>query len=118
MVPLRLSKALIMSFLTLIDTFAIGDVEFTQKPKDINLQTHSEKNNSFRKNHRDQQNHTFQPSQITRNSIQNQKLLEVGYQRPFWIWDFTALSHYEINATILAIGKYCYIFMENRCVSN
>ena len=117
MVPLSLSIALIMSFLTLSDTFAIGDVEFTQKPKDINLQTHSEKNNSFRKNHRDQQNHTFQPSQITRNSIQNQKFLEVGYQRPFWIWDFTALSHYEINATILAIGKYCYIFMENRCVS-
>ncbi|MFX1506895.1 MAG: hypothetical protein ACFFDC_12395 [Promethearchaeota archaeon] len=43
---------------------------------------------------------------------------EVGYQRTFWIWDFEDLSHYEINATILAIGEYSYIFMENICISD
>ncbi|MFX0052913.1 MAG: hypothetical protein ACFE8U_16670 [Candidatus Hermodarchaeota archaeon] len=41
----------------------------------------------------------------------------MGCQRTFWIWDFTTLTHYEINATILAIGKYSYIFMENSCIS-
>ncbi|MFW9906889.1 MAG: hypothetical protein ACFFFH_21470 [Candidatus Thorarchaeota archaeon] len=42
----------------------------------------------------------------------------MGFQRSFWIWDFNTLTHYEIDATILAIGKYCYIFMENSCISN
>ncbi len=120
MIPLSLSIALIISFFTLSGTFTICDancVQFTQKPKEVNLQTHSEKNTFFKEDNCDLQNYSYHSSQIMRNSIQNQELQEVGCQRTFWIWDFTTLTHYEINATILAIGKYSYIFMENSCIS-
>ena len=120
MIPLSLFIALIISFFTLSGTFTICDtngVQFTQKPKEANLQTHSEKNTFFKQDNCDLQNYSYHSSQIMRNSIQNQELQKVGCQRTFWIWDFTTLTHYEINATILAIGKYSYIFMENSCIS-
>ncbi|MHA2156841.1 MAG: hypothetical protein ACXABU_15970 [Candidatus Hodarchaeales archaeon] len=120
MIPLSLPIALIISFFTLSGTFTICDttcVQFTQNPKEANLQTHSEKKTFFKQDNCDLQNYSYHSSQIMRNSIQNQELQEVGCQRTFWIWDFTTLTHYEINATILAIGKYSYIFMENSCIS-
>jgi hypothetical protein len=120
MIPLSLSLALIISFFTLSGTFTICDtncVQFTLKPKEGNLRTHSEKNAFFNQDNWDLQNYSYHSSQIMRKSIQNQELQEVGCQRTFWIWDFTTLTHYEINATILAIGKYSYIFMENSCIS-
>ncbi|MFX1517801.1 MAG: hypothetical protein ACFFC6_15975 [Promethearchaeota archaeon] len=86
-------------------------------PIGVKLQKHSEKNLVFKQD-RDLQNYSYHSSQILRNSIQNQEEQKVGFQRSFWIWDFTTLTHYEIDATILAIGKYCYIFMENSCISN
>ena len=51
MIPLSLSIALIISFFTLSGTFTICDtngVQFTQKQKEANLQTHSEKNAFFK----------------------------------------------------------------------
>ncbi len=120
-IPLSLSLALIISIFALFDIFTINEtsyVQFTQEPRETYLQTLSEKKTIFKQDNYDLQNYSYLSSQIRRNSIQNQELQEVGYQRPFWIWDFTTLTHYEINATILAIGKYCYIFMENSCISN
>ncbi|MFW9905256.1 MAG: hypothetical protein ACFFFH_13030, partial [Candidatus Thorarchaeota archaeon] len=51
------------------------------------------------------------------NSIHNHKPEEVGTQRTFWVWDFTAQTYYETNATIVARGEYCYIYMEGSCIS-
>ncbi|MHA1996083.1 MAG: hypothetical protein ACW97Z_16220 [Candidatus Hodarchaeales archaeon] len=97
----------------------IGSDPFgVQEPKEANLQTESEKNTYLKPDNCDLRHSPYHFSKIKRNSIQNQGLQEEGYQRPFWIWDFTTLTFYDINATILAIGKHCYIFMENSCISN
>ncbi|MFX0079037.1 MAG: hypothetical protein ACFE8O_07335 [Candidatus Hermodarchaeota archaeon] len=42
---------------------------------------------------------------------------EVGYQRTFWVYDFTASFFYEVTATLLAIGEYSLVFMENSCIT-
>ncbi|MFX0125375.1 MAG: hypothetical protein ACFFAE_17230 [Candidatus Hodarchaeota archaeon] len=121
MIPLSLSLALIISVFTLSGRLTISEtsyVQFTQKSRNTYLQSHSDKKTIFKQNNHNLQNYSYHSSQIMRNSIQNHELQEVGYQRTFWIWDFTTLTHYEIEATILAIGKYCYIFMENSCISN
>ncbi|MFX0181441.1 MAG: hypothetical protein ACFE95_00055 [Candidatus Hodarchaeota archaeon] len=120
MIPLSLFIALIISVFILSGTFTIGDEynnQFTQKLNETNSQTHSEKNHIFKQDNHTLQNYSYHSSQNIRNSFQNQEPKKVGYQRTFWIWDFTALSHYEIDATILARGKYSYIFMENSCIS-
>ena len=114
MIPLSLFIVLIISVFILSGTFTIGEEynnQFTQKLKETNSQTHSEKNHIFKQDNRTLQNYSCHSSQNIRNSFQNQEPKKVGYQRTFWIWDFTALSHYEIDATILARGKYSYIFM-------
>ncbi|MFX0113754.1 MAG: hypothetical protein ACFFB3_04340 [Candidatus Hodarchaeota archaeon] len=63
------------------------------------------------------QNSISRPSQILQNPSQNTPFHEVGFQRPFWVCDFTVPSYSEINATLLAIGEHCYIFMDNSCIA-
>ena len=42
----------------------------------------------------------------------------VGEQRNFWIQDFTDFTHYEVHATLLAIGDYSAVFITNTCISS
>ncbi|MHA2239610.1 MAG: hypothetical protein ACXAB2_14785, partial [Candidatus Hodarchaeales archaeon] len=32
----------------------------------------------------------------------------VGDQRNFWVYDFTDSNYYTMNATVLALGDFCY----------
>ncbi len=41
----------------------------------------------------------------------------VGHQRTFWTCDFSIPSFYELNATLLAIGEHCCIYMQDDCIS-
>jgi len=67
-------------------------------------------------------NRDFQ-KQISRSSrnktipSQNIEFWDVGDQRNFWVYDFTDLNYYTINATVLAIGDFCYVFMEESCIT-
>ena len=41
----------------------------------------------------------------------------VGEEREFWAHDFTLIEDYEVNATLFAIGDYCYIYIENELIT-
>jgi hypothetical protein len=110
----------IISLLPLSSIFSVGEptslVQYSQgqtKPKLLDFKECS----ILQHSNRDQQNHKLLASQNTQKVSKSMDTHEVGSQRSFWIWDFTALIFDEIDATILTIGKYCYIYMENSCVS-
>ncbi len=42
---------------------------------------------------------------------------EVGDSRTFWILDFESSLHYEIDASLIAIGNHCYIYMQDSVVA-
>jgi hypothetical protein len=42
---------------------------------------------------------------------------KVGEEREFWAHDFTLIEEYEVNATLFAIGDYCYIYIENELIT-
>jgi len=95
-------------------TFHVQYSQGQTKPKLLN----SKECNMLKPSNRDLQNHKLTTSQNTQKVSKNMNTHEVGFQRTFWIWDFDDLSHYEINATLLAVGEYSYIFMENFCISD
>ena len=112
---------LIIGLLPLSSVLSISDhtshVQSSQRQTNPKLLNFKECN-MLKHSNRDQQDHKLLPSQNTQKASKNMNMHKVGYQRSFWIWDFEDLSYYEINATILAVGEYCYIFMENICISD
>ncbi len=38
---------------------------------------------------------------------------EFGNQEIFWMYNFHTSTNYEINATLLAVGTWCYIYVDN-----
>ena len=99
-----------------IGALNIGEPEsyfqYHKRSNETNLQKHSEKCDILKQRNCELQNHTFQPSQIKQGQSERKDFQEVGYQRAFWVYDFTASFFYEINATLLAIGEYSLVFME------
>ncbi len=91
--------------------------QYHQRPNETNLQKHSEKCDILKQLNYELQNHTFQPSQIKQDQSERKEFQEVGYQRTFWVYDFTGSFFYEITATLLAIGEYSLVFMENSCIT-
>ncbi len=66
---------------------------------------------------RDFREHISQSSRNKTISSQNKEFWGVGDQRAFWVYDFADLHYYAINATVLAIGEFCYVFMEERSIT-
>ncbi len=91
--------------------------QYHQRPNGTNLQKHSEICDILKQLDSELQNHTFQPSQVKQDRFDRKDFQEVGYQRTFWIYDFTASFFYEVNATLLAIGEYSLVFMEKNCIT-
>ncbi len=91
--------------------------QYNQSPNKTNLPKNFEICHILKSSNYSLHNHTLQPSQITHNSSQNKNFRSVGFQRTFWTYDYTASEYYELNATILAIGVYSYVFMQNSCIT-
>ncbi|MCG3226082.1 MAG: hypothetical protein H7645_04125 [Candidatus Heimdallarchaeota archaeon] len=41
-----------------------------------------------------------------------------GNQEKFWVRDFSSYSYYRINVTLLAVGNWSYVYMDNRTVDD
>ena len=93
------------------------DLQPNQKPKEINSQQNSEKNDILQQSNLPQQNHFYPPSNNNQSLSQNKNFNEIGDQRAFWVWDFKSMSYYKINATLVSIGENCYIYMEDYCIA-
>ncbi len=91
--------------------------QYHQKRNEIDLQKQSKHCDILKQLQWEQQNHTFQPSQEKQDQSQIRKYQDVGYQRSFWTYDFTTSFFYEINSTLLAIGEYSLVFMEDSCIT-
>jgi hypothetical protein len=91
--------------------------QYHQGPNELNFQKHSKESDILKQLDSELQNHTFQLSQIKQDQFDRKDFQEVGYQRAFWIYDFTASFFYEVNATLLAIGEYSLVFMEKNCIT-
>ncbi len=121
LVSLGLLTILAVGILIPIDAFSNSEPEsyfqHHQKSNETNFQNHSEKCDILKQLQWEQKNHIFQPSQIKQDQSQMKKYQDVGYQRSFWTYDFTASFFYEVDSTLLAIGEYSLVFMENRCIT-
>ncbi len=108
---LSLQIFLIICILPLSSIISLSDshVQFCQQQTEPNL-LNSKECDRLRKIHSNLQN------QNSQKMFKNIDTYEIGSQRSFWIWDFDDLLFYEINATVLAIGEYCYVFWENNCI--
>lgn len=55
------------------------------------------------------------------NNVQHTSRTErfdpVGYQRTFWVQNFTDFTHYIVSATLLASGEFSAIFITNACIT-
>ncbi len=40
-----------------------------------------------------------------------------GFQRTFWIQNFTDFTHYIVSATLLALGEFSAVFITNTCIT-
>jgi hypothetical protein len=104
-----------------IGAFNISESEsyfqYHQKSNETNFQKYSEKCDILKQLNCELKNHTIQPSLIKQGQSQRKDLQEVGYQRTFWTYDFTASFFYEVSTTLLAIGDYSLVFMENSCIT-
>ncbi|MFX1342172.1 MAG: hypothetical protein ACFFAL_05690 [Promethearchaeota archaeon] len=91
-------------------------LHYQQKPNETSLKKPSQ-DCDIQKQLCEVQNYTFQNSQIKHGQVQRKDYQDVGYQRTFWTYDFTAAYFYEVNATLLGIGEYSLIFMEDSCIA-
>ncbi|MFX0170194.1 MAG: hypothetical protein ACFE89_12710 [Candidatus Hodarchaeota archaeon] len=92
--------------------------QYHQRQNETNLQKqHYEKCDILKQPDSELQNHTFQLSKVKQDQFDRKDFQEVGYQRSFWIYDFTASFFYEVNATLLAKGEYSLVFMETNCIT-
>jgi hypothetical protein len=118
---LGLLTILVVGILIPIGAFNISEPKsyfhYHQRSNETNLQKYSERCDTLKQLNCELQNHTFQSSRIKQGQSQRKDSQEVGYQRTFWIYDFTASFFYEITATLLAIGEYSLVFMENNCIT-
>lgn len=42
---------------------------------------------------------------------------EIGENRVFWAYNKVITDYYEVNSRLLAIGDWCYIYMDEECIS-
>ncbi len=91
--------------------------QYHQRPNETNLHQHSEKCDILKQANYELQNHKFHLSQNKQYQSHMKTFQEVGYQRTFWVYDFIAEFFYETTATLLAVGEYSLVFMENSCIT-
>ncbi len=119
-VQLRIIYTVILLFLSVITQSGLpitGKTEAHIVPTQRQMETIIQPFDVVKPSHYGQDSRAFESSKRVPFSIRYTKTFEVGYQRTFWSWDFTDSIYYLINATILGVGMYCYVFLENSCIS-
>ncbi|MFX1319399.1 MAG: hypothetical protein ACFE9D_12010 [Promethearchaeota archaeon] len=121
LVSLGLLFLLAVGFFIPINDFHINDtrsyLQSYQKPNEPNLQKYGEGRDSSEQRYYETQNCTVEISRTPPDQSQYWEPLEIGYQRNFWICDFAISVFYEIGATLLSMGEYSLVFMENSCIT-
>ena len=94
----------------------MSSYELHQDLGDSSVPKHSEKYSILKHSSRDMKDTTLQPSKDVHDHNPSRDL-PVGHQRGFWVYDFNNQLFYETSATLLAVGEYGYVFMEDSCIT-
>ena len=95
----------------------ISNIQYPTRLDPSGFQECSKEVNVSLDSNREFQNQISRSSRIKTIPSQNIEFWDVGAQRIFWVYDFTDLNYCTINATVLAIGEFCYVFMEESCIT-